>query len=99
MSGPTYHDEGSRLRKLASNKSTKWKFSDHALCEMSKDKVTRSSVQSMLKNCRVVRVEQNRFKEVWNAEGFDRDGNTITAVINVYECSLVIKVVTAWKHK
>jgi hypothetical protein len=64
---------------------------------MAKDKVTELDVRSMLRRCAVVRVEQNRFEETWNAQGSDADGKRITAVVVAYEDIVTIKVVTVWR--
>lgn len=51
----------------------------------------------MLRRCSVVRVEQNRFEETWNADGSDTDGKRMTVVVVAFEDTIAIKVVTAWR--
>ena len=51
----------------------------------------------MLCRCAVVRVEQNRFEETWNARGGDVDGRQINAVVVAYEDTVTIKIVTVWR--
>lgn len=92
-----FHNEGARLRKLASNAGVSYKWREHALAEMVKDDINKTEIINLLKRCKVVRVEQNRFEETWNAEGCDVDGNPIVVVLVVYEEHMTIKVVTAWR--
>lgn len=94
----TYHDEGRRLRTLASKPDVRFRFRDHALDEMAKDGITMLDVRSMLRRCSVVRAEQNRFEETWNADGSDADGRRMTVVVVAYEDTITIKVVTAWRR-
>ncbi len=75
----------------------RFRFREHALVEMAKDKVTELDVRSMLCRCAVVRVEQNRFEETWNARGGDVDGRQINAVVVAYEDTVTIKIVTVWR--
>ena len=91
-----HHDEGRRLRELASRPDVHFRFREHALDEMAKDGITILDVRSMLRRCSVVRVEQNRFEETWNAEGSDTDGKRMTVVVVANEDMIAIKVVTAW---
>lgn len=96
-----FHDEAKRLRDLAKNPRLSLKITKHAREEMDKDNIKVLSILSMLKRCKVVRVEQNRFEETWNAEGSDIDGNPMTVVVVAYEDRIKIKVITAWarSHK
>ena len=80
-----HHDEGRRLRALANQADVRFRFREHALTEMAKDSITMLDVRSMLRRCSLVRVEQNRFEEAWNADGTDADGRRITVVVVAYE--------------
>jgi len=94
-----HHDAGRRLRALARDPGVRLRFREHALREMAKDGIAQPDILSMLKRCSVVKVEQNRVEETWNAVGTDRDETRITAVILVDEIVITIKVVTAWPHR
>lgn len=91
-----HEHQASRLRALASTKGVSYKFTRHALEEMEKDGISKISVTSALKRCRVEKVEQSGFEETWNAVGSDKDGNKMTVVVVVNEACVRIKVVTAW---
>lgn len=83
---------------MESNTCVRYRWCEHTLDEMRKDGIDKLDVIAMPKRCKVVRVEQNRFEETWNAEGGDCDGNPITAVVVAYEDRITIKVVTSWRR-
>jgi hypothetical protein len=66
---------------------------------MEKDRIGKLDVTAMLRRCRVVAAEQNRFEECWTAEGGDLDGNQITAIVVAYDERMTIKVITAWRRR
>jgi len=96
MKQPTHHDETRRLKALAADPNVRFKWTGHALKEMTKDQIYRDDVKSVLKKGLVHRVEYNQFEETWNCRGADLDGRKIEVVVVVYDGEVCIKVVTTW---
>ena len=95
MVEPHYVHETQVLRKVAGNPDCRWKFTRHALVEMSKDGWTISDVQNAVMNGQIVLEEQKRDR-LWRIRGRDLDGGQLQIVVAVYEMELTIKVVTAF---
>ena len=94
-----YHDEASRLRKLANSPHVVLAFSFHAEREMRKDGIDRPDISSMLKRCAVARCEAHGLEWRLTAWGRDFDGRRIEAIVVADEERERIDIVSAWAIK
>lgn len=99
MANPAHHDEGRRLRKIATAPGVLISYTDHALERMAERGISRLDVRHVLKTGFVARVEMNKGEETWNVRGTDLDERDLEIVIVAYDEVIRIKVISAWERR
>ncbi len=95
MAQPAYHDQGARLRNLATEPGVLVFYRlPHAERRMRKRGISKPDVKSTLMAGAVVNVEWDVFEERWTVQGHDKDGRLIRVVVVVNEEKCEIDVVT-----
>lgn len=98
-----FHDEGRRLRALASDPDVLILIPPegprgHARQRMRERRISRATVERILKAGAVIEVERPlRGEERWKAQGTDVDGNIIHIVIIPRETEIEIEVITVFE--
>ena len=85
MAAPAYHNEGSRLRRLARTPGVLLDFTLHSEKRMRQRGVSRLDIKSSLTAGAVTRVELHGIEERWTVQGHDKDGRQIEIIVIVYE--------------
>ena len=96
MTTAVFHNEKSILRRVIKAKEVRFKWTPHALKEMSNDGITKDDIKKVLRTGTVCRAEPFSFEERWNCRGKDLDDRKIEVVVVVQEELIKVKVVTAW---
>lgn len=90
-----FHDEGRRLRALASDPDIDIFFSVHARRRMGERKVAKFVVERIIGAGSVIDVEcPLGGEERWTAQGMDADGRAIHVVLIPREAEIEIDVIT-----
>lgn len=93
-----HHDETRRLHALSRNPTTSIEFDDHAIARSSQRSIDLLDILSILKRGHVVNVNLRvTGVERWVVHGSDLDSRHFEVVVEPYEDSPFILVVTAWE--
>ncbi|GEO80811.1 DUF4258 domain-containing protein [Pararhodospirillum oryzae] len=96
---PIFPAHTKRLHALVSAHDCGFKYTFHALEEMTKADILRNDVEYVLRRATVQKVEQNQFEETWNCVGSDMDERRLEIVVVAYEREIKIKIITAWVRR
>lgn len=100
MPKASYIAETQSVRRVASNKAVRWKWTSHFFTEAANESppISQPDVEHVLQTGNVTLVE-NKKDVLWRVEGRDLDLRSIVVVAAVYEAIKLIKVVTVWAKK
>jgi hypothetical protein len=90
-----FHDEGRRLRALASDPDIQIFYSGHAELRMAEREISRFVVDRIIRAGSVIDVEcPLGSDERWKAQGMDTNGRTIHVVLIPHEAEIEIDIIT-----
>lgn len=95
MANPHYVTETCILRRVVSNPKCRYKWTQHALEQMTKRGINTADVICALTNGQVI-FEEYKQDIIWRVAGRDIDNAPLQVEAVVYEESVTIKVVTAF---